>query len=113
MAKGFDVFSVRELRTRTGDLIRDAEEGRLSVITKHGRPAIISLPFDERLLAMGAHTTLALMLFRDGVLSMGQARKLSGMDTWEFTSLLSKAGIPAVDYDAAELEGELAVLESE
>jgi prevent-host-death family protein len=47
----FDVFTVRDLRLRTGDLLRDAEEGKLSIITKHGRPAILAIPFGERLLA--------------------------------------------------------------
>lgn len=45
--KELDVFSVRDLRIRSGDLLRDAEEGRLAVITKHGRPAILALPFDH------------------------------------------------------------------
>jgi hypothetical protein len=34
-----DVFTVRDLRQRSGDLLRDAEQGRLALITKHGRPA--------------------------------------------------------------------------
>jgi antitoxin (DNA-binding transcriptional repressor) of toxin-antitoxin stability system len=37
-----DVFSVRDLRTRSGDLLRDAELGQLALITKHGRPAILA-----------------------------------------------------------------------
>ena len=45
-----DVFSVRDLRNRSGDLLRDAEAGRISLITKHGRPVILAVPFDERLL---------------------------------------------------------------
>ena len=48
-----DVFSARDLRQRSGELLREAEEGRLSLITKHGRPAILALPFDERLLQHG------------------------------------------------------------
>jgi prevent-host-death family protein len=43
MTEPFDVFTVRDLRNRTGDLMRDAEEGRLSIITKHGRPAILAI----------------------------------------------------------------------
>jgi hypothetical protein len=37
----FDVFTVRDLRKRTGDLMRDAEAGRLALITKHGRPKFL------------------------------------------------------------------------
>jgi len=35
-----NVFTVRELRQRTGDLLRNAEDGHIALITKHGRPAI-------------------------------------------------------------------------
>jgi len=37
----FDVFTVRDLRERTGDLMRDAEAGRLALIAKHGRPKFL------------------------------------------------------------------------
>jgi prevent-host-death family protein len=59
-----DVFTVRDLRERTGELIRDAEEGRLSLVTKHGRPTLLALPFDERLLSHGVHRSLALKFTR-------------------------------------------------
>ena len=42
-----DTFTVRDLRERTGDLIRDAEQGKLSIITKHGQPVFVAVPFDE------------------------------------------------------------------
>ena len=58
-----DVFSVRDLRQRSGDLLRDAENGQVAVITKHGRPAILAVPFDARLLELGVHRALALHLF--------------------------------------------------
>ncbi len=58
-----DVFSVRDLRTRSSDLLKDAELGQLAIITKHGRPAILAVPFDRRLLDQGVHRALALTLF--------------------------------------------------
>ena len=43
-----DVFTVRDLRERTGELIRDAEEGKLSLITKHGQPVFIAVRFERQ-----------------------------------------------------------------
>jgi prevent-host-death family protein len=80
----FDVFTVRDLRLRTGDLLRDAEEGKLSIITKHGRPAILAIPFGERLLAQGIHRAI-------------------------FIELLGKAGVPAVSYSPEDLTDELEI----
>lgn len=102
-----DIFTVRDLRQRSGDLLRDAEEGRLSVITKHGRPAILAVPFDERLLAHGINRALALHLFEGGQATLAQAAKLSGLPSEGFVELLGQAGIPAVDYSPEELAEEL------
>jgi len=41
--KQFDVFSVRDFRNKSGELLRDAEAGRISLITKHEKPAILAV----------------------------------------------------------------------
>ena len=102
-----DVFSVRDLRQRSGKLLRDAENGRLALITKHGRPAILAVPFDERLLELGLHRTLALGLFEKRQLTLVQAARLAGLSAEDFVVLLGEAGIPAADYPIEELAEEL------
>ena len=102
-----DVFSVRELRTRSGDLLRDAERGQLALITKHGRPAILAVPFDRRLLDQGVHRALALTLFENRQLTLAQAAKVAGLSLDGFIDLLGSLGLAAVDYPAEELADEL------
>ena len=99
-----DVFSMRDLRQRSGELIKKAEDGHLALITKHGRPAILAVPFDDRLLELGVHRTLALRLFEQRHLTLVQAARLAGMTAEEFMSLL---GVPTVDYPPEELKGEI------
>ena len=103
-----DVFSVRDLRQRSGKLLRDAENGRLALITKHGRPAILAVPFDERLLGLGLHRTLALALFEKRHLTLVQAARLAGLSAEEFVVLLGETGVPAADYPTEELDEETA-----
>lgn len=107
MMEEVDVFSVRDLRNRSGDLLRDAEAGKISLITKHGTPAILALPFDERLLQHGVHRALALHLFESHQLTLAQAAKVAGMPVEEFMALLGEARIPAVDYPPEGLKEEL------
>ncbi len=102
-----DVFSVRDLRTRSGDLLRDAESGQLALITKHGRPAILAVPFDRRLLDQGVHRALALTLFENRHLTLAQAAKVAGLSLDGFIDLLGSLGLAAVDYPAEELADEL------
>lgn len=102
-----DVFSVRDLRQRSGDLLKDAENGQVALITKHGRPAILAVPFDSRLLDLGVHRALALHLFEQGQVTLAQAAKLAAVTVEEFIELLSQAGVPAVDYSPEEIDDEL------
>jgi prevent-host-death family protein len=102
-----DVFTVRDLRQRSGDLLRDAEQGRLAVVTKHGRPAFLAVPFDERLLSYGVHRALALHLFEAGQLTPAQGARLAGLSLEEFIELLGQAGIDAVSYSPEDLEDEV------
>jgi prevent-host-death family protein len=105
--KDLEVFSVRDLRVRSGQLLRDAEQGRMAVITKHGRPAILALPFDERLLRHGVARALALHLFEAGRVTLARAAKLAEMSVEEFVGLLGAASVDAVSYPPGELEAEV------
>ncbi len=102
-----DIFTVRDLRERTGELIRDAEAGELSIITKHGRPVFVAMPFDESLIKSGVVLSFAIKLFRDNLLSLSKSAKLAGCSIAHFTEELAKQEIPAVQYSADELEDEL------
>jgi len=102
-----DVFSARDLRQRSGELLKEAEDGHLAVITKHGRPAILAVPFDERLLAHGVHRALALRLFEQGHVTLVQGAKVAGLAAEEFVALLGEVGISAVNYSPEELDDEV------
>ena len=104
-----NVFSARDVRQRSGELLRNAEHGRLAVITKHGRPAILAVPFDERLVEVGIHRAMALRLFEQRQLTLVQAARLAAVTPEEFVALLGAAGIPAVDYPPEELDDEVGV----
>jgi predicted HTH domain antitoxin len=104
-------FSIRDLRARSGELSHAAEQGRLALVTRHGRPLFVSVPFTEALLQAGVHTALAVRLFQEGTLTPGRAARLARMSLAEFLEHVSTQGIPVVDYDPAELAEELARFE--
>ena len=101
-------FTIRDLRDRTSELVRDAEAGKLSVVTKHGQPVFIAVPFDESLLRSGVNTALAVRLFDESRISLGQAVKLSGLTHSGFIDLLGSLRIPVVRLEPGELDAELA-----
>ncbi len=102
-----ETFTVRDLRERTGQLIRDAETGRLSIITKHGHPVFVAVPFDDTLLREGVSVALAVKLFDEGHLSLGKAARLACLNRAEFMEHLAHLKIPVARYTPDELEREL------
>lgn len=105
-------FSIRDLRERSGVLSQEAEQGNLSVVTRHGHPLFISLPFDDELLNQGVHVVLATRLFKEGDISLGKAAKMARMSLADFTEYVSRLGISIVDFSEDELDKELSYLDS-
>lgn len=102
-----DTFTVRDLREHTGQLIHDAEAGKLSLITKHGRPVFLAVPFSEEILELGLRQALAVKLYQENTLSLEKASKLAGIALEVFIEQLGGLGIPIVDYSPSELKREL------
>lgn len=100
-------FTVRDLREHTGDLIRGAENGELSIVTKHGTPVFVAVPFDETLLREGVSVALAIKLFDEERISLGRAAKLAGLSASEMIDTLGRHGIPVIRTTEEELEREL------
>jgi len=105
-------FSIRDLRERSGVLSKEAEKGNLSVITRHGHPLFISIPFSDELLSQGVHVVLATRLFKEGNISLGKAAKMAKMSLVDFTEYVSRLGLPVVDFSENELDQEISYLNS-
>ncbi|MYD87072.1 MAG: prevent-host-death family protein [Acidobacteria bacterium] len=104
-----NIFSACDVRQCSGQLFKDAEHGRLAVITKLGRPAILAVRFDQRLVEVGIHRAMALRLFEQRQATLVQAARLAERTPEEFVVLLDAAGIPAVDCPLEELDDEVGV----
>ena len=107
--QAMDVFSVRDLRVHSGRLMQDAEEGRIAVLTKRGRPTALAVPFSARALELGVARDLALQLFESGALTLVKAAKLCSMTVDEFMDVLARFDIPAVHFSTEDLDHEMPV----
>lgn len=105
-------FTIHDLRDRTADIVREAEAGKLSVITRHGQPVFVAVPFDEVLLQEGVRVSLAMKLVDGGTVTLRQGAKMAGMSLSEFMAECAARDVPVVHYPAQELEQEMAVLDT-
>ncbi|NOT69430.1 MAG: type II toxin-antitoxin system prevent-host-death family antitoxin [Methylophilaceae bacterium] len=102
-----ETFSIRDLRERTGELVRAAEDGKLSVVAKHGHPVFLAVPISELMLTSGFNVSLAVKMFDEGALTLGKAAKFANMSHEAFMELLGSMAIPVVKYSADELDEEV------
>lgn len=105
-----ETFTIRELRERTGELVRQAESGRLSLVTKHGHPVFVAVPVDEQTLERGYRVNLAVRLFELGSVTLAQGAKLAGMTASEFIDSLGRAGVSPAGHGPEELRKDIATV---
>ncbi len=103
-------FAVRDLREHTGELVRNAEAGRYSVVSKHGKPLFIAVPFSDAVLEAGVHVALADQLVMLGELSVAAGAKLVRQPYAAYLQHLSALGHSVLDEDPDALADELATL---
>ncbi len=104
-----DVFSVRDLRNKSSKYLKDAENGFLSIVTKHGKPAILSIPFDKKLIYHGVDKDIAISLFEKRVVPLTKAAKIASLSVEDFLDLLAGSGIDVVNYSTKELDKEMEI----
>ena len=102
-----DTFSVRDLRERPGEIVREAEQGHISMVTKRGHPVFITVPFDESLLTLGLNKHMSLHMLKEGDITLRQASKIAGVSMEEMISMAGLLDIALVDYPVEQLEEEV------
>ena len=105
-----EAFAVRDLREHTGELVRNAESGAYSVVSKHGKPLFVAMPFTDDLLKSGVNVALADKLVLQGELSVAAGAKLAKLPYARYLQHLSLLGYSLLD-EAGDMGAELELLE--
>ncbi|KQP13219.1 type II toxin-antitoxin system Phd/YefM family antitoxin [Pseudorhodoferax sp. Leaf267] len=104
-------FAVRDLRAHTGELVRNAEAGEYSVVSKHGKPLFVAVPFTDALLDAGVHVALADQMVLRGELSVAASAKMARQPYAHYLQHLSSQGYSVLDDAADAVEADLKTLE--
>ncbi len=99
-------FSIKDLRERIGDYANQAKSGVMSVISRNDTPLTLNIPFDDQLIMLGVHKSLAIKLYEEEILTLSKAARYAGVKTDEFIKLLGAGGISVLG-DAQDLKNEL------
>lgn len=94
-------YTARELRKNTF-----LNDNSLSIITAHGVPVKVAIPFDERMLKEGLTRAFALHLVENHLITPAKAAKMVNLSLASFLELMAQYKIPAADYSKEELKNE-------
>ncbi|HDH31518.1 MAG TPA: UPF0175 family protein [Candidatus Wolfebacteria bacterium] len=72
--------------------------------------ALSSSGYSKARISTEAKKFLAAHLFQNGLLSLGKASEVAGVNLGTFIDFLDKLKIPVIDYDEDELEAEFNIL---
>jgi predicted HTH domain antitoxin len=100
-------YSVRDLKEHPGEIISGAQAGELSLVTRHGIPVFVAMPFSDIALEQGVHVALAVDLYRKKLLSLGKAAKVAKMPLETFMECVGRLRISLIDYSEEELRAQL------
>jgi len=104
------VVNVRQLKSNPSTALKSAKHDRV-VVMNRDRPDALIIGFEQLTgVADLAHVrqAVAVSLFKDRLLSLGNAAKMAGESLSVMLTRLTRLGIPVVDYDAATLAQEVA-----
>lgn len=79
----------------------------MSLLVENNEPVAVVPPFSEATLKEGLRVTLAMKLFDEEWVSVGQAAKLAELLLASFMERCSVLGIPVVRYETGEVAQEL------
>ena len=105
-----EAFAVRDLREHTGELVRNAENGEYSVVSKHGKPLFVAMPFNDALLKAGVSVALADKLVLKAELSVAAGAKLAGLPYARYLQHLGALGYSMLG-ESSDTDAELALLQ--
>jgi len=104
------VDNVRQLKSNPSTALKSAKHDRV-VVMNRDRPDALIIGFEQLTgVADMAHVrqAVAVSLFKDRLLSLGNAAKMADESLSVMLTRLTRLGIPVVDYDAATLAQEVA-----
>ena len=96
------VIGIKELQTNPGKLTKAFREDDYLLITKHGRPLGLALPFAEGMMELGLLPWFSIKSFQNGDLTLGQLSKSLGRNQHDTIELLDTLDVPVADYDFDE-----------
>jgi len=108
VAKGEPMQSVtiRDLKNNPSTMTKYLDEGSSVFVTRHGKPIGITLPLNDDIFSIGIKKTVAIELYKMGIISLGKMAEMLEIPKQEAMSLLNTLGITWIEDDIEAIKVE-------
>jgi predicted HTH domain antitoxin len=99
-------INVRQLKTNPSTALRDART-EMVVVMNRDKPDAVMIGFEQLDDFAHVRQAMAVSLFKDRLISLAGAAKLSGESVGVMLTRLARLGVPVADYDGPTLASEV------
>jgi len=98
--------AIRDLKNNPSSMTKYLDEGSSVFVTKHGKPIGITLPLNDDVFSIGVKKTVAIELYKMGVISIGKMSEMLEIPKKDAMSLLNSLNITWIEEDVESIQAE-------
>jgi len=98
--------SIRDLKNNPSSMTKYLDKGSSVFVTRHGKPIGITLPLNDDIFSIGIKKTVAIELYRMGIISLGKMAEMLEISKVEAMSLLNTLDITWIEDDIENIKAE-------
>lgn len=98
--------AIRDLKNNPSSMTKYLDKGDSVFVTRHGKPIGITLPLNDDVFSMGIKKTVAIELYKMGIISLGKMSEMLEISKQEAMSLLNSLNITWIEDDVESIKAE-------
>lgn len=98
--------AIRDLKNNPSSMTKYLDKGDSVFVTRHGKPIGITLPLNDDVFSMGIKKTVAIELYKMGIISLGKMSEMLEIPKQEAMSLLNSLNITWIEDDVESIKAE-------
>ncbi len=98
--------AIRDLKNNPSSMTKCLDEGSSVFVTRHGKPIGITMPLNDDIFSIGVKKTVAVELYKMGIISLGKMAEMVEIPRQEAMSLLNSLNVTWIEDDVESIKNE-------
>ncbi len=99
--------SIRDLKNNPSSMTKHLDAGNSVFVTKHGKPIGITLPLNDDIFSIGVKKSVAVQLYKMGLISLGKMAEILEINKRDAMALLNDLDIIWIEDGVGTIQQEI------